>query len=156
MVIWRALEWNLVPRFLHLVLEWLALKTKSPYAGAATTSFPSCIIPCMARSRGRPSPLASQTQPTAAANRSCSPEHSEDGCSWCDGRRLVPGTRPLPRPTSGKPMTETVTPLTHAHQCPLAPLSHGVSGKRPHNPQRVLVAPFPATPLGTRVHLLPQ
>lgn len=72
----------------------------------------------MALSGGGPSPLASQTQPTATANGSRSPEHSEDGCSWCDEGRLEPGTRP---PTSGKSVTETVTPPTHAHPVPPAP-----------------------------------
>lgn len=72
----------------------------------------------MALSGGGPSRLASQTQPTVTANGSRSPEHSEDGCLWCDEGRLAPGTRP---PTSGKSVTEAVTPPTYAHPAPPAP-----------------------------------
>lgn len=79
--------------------------------------------------------MARQTQPTAAANGSHSPEHSEDGCSWCDKGRLAPGTRP---PTSDKSVTETLTPPTHGHPCPCLPLAaarspitHSVSWQRP-------------------------
>ncbi|XP_036017751.1 ras-related protein Rab-33A isoform X1 [Mus musculus] len=71
----------------------------------------------MALSRGGPSSLASQTQPTVAANGNHPPEHSEGGCSWCDEGRLAPGTSP---PTSGKSLTETVTPPTHSRPCPVS------------------------------------
>lgn len=134
------------PRSLHLGLEWLAPETKSPFAGAATTSFPPSPTPSMALSHGGPSPLASLTQLTAAANESHSPEHSEDGCSWCDEGRLAPGTRP---PTCGKSVIETVTPPTHVHQCPLAPSSQL---RGPRDPGHILAAPSLAPlPRGSQV-----
>lgn len=99
----------------------------------------------MALSRGGPSPLARQTQPTPAANGSYSPGHAEDGCSWCDERRLAPGTRP---PTSGKSVTETVTPL-HTHTLsPRLPLL-SCAGPRNRRPAAPSLAPW-----GARVHLL--
>lgn len=144
------------PRSLHVGLEWLAPETKSPFAGAATTTFPPSPTLCMALSHGGPSPLASQTQPTAVANERRSPEHSEDGCSWCDEGRLAPGTRPS---TCGKSVIETLTPPTHAHQCPLAPSSQL---RGPQDPGCILATPSLARlPRGSRVglssgvHLLP-
>lgn len=99
------------------------------------------LLPCMALSGGGPSPLASQTQPTATANGSRSPEHSEDGCSWCDEGRLAPGTR-HPPPTSGKSVTETVTPPTHAHPAPPAP---SCQLRRPPQPKACLGSTLPGS-----------
>lgn len=107
---------------------------------------PPFPYPLMALSHGGPSPLAGQTQPTAAANGSRSPEHSGDGCSWCDEGRLAPGTRP---PTSGRPVTATVTPPSRAHRRPPAassqlrgpplPVARPVSRQRP--PRLLFAAP---------------